>query len=626
MEKSFKSKLLLGVAAFSSLFFIHGSGQADTSVTAQNKGLCIEDNASQRPIKSTRVLTPSSFSESIGFDSPEEDLVNVLFSRTLYDQAMHTNPLVMENGRANPIHGSLMDQGLLKLIDLGYETSKVYGFNQKIASASPTQSSERKELEAIKKKRASAQNRVQDLSAHLIAKGWTVLPFYGQTGYAVEGTHGSQGALCGIVAARNGRIVVIPTGSICSEDWQVNFDGQVVHAHEVGLTIDGDPLIHRGFGHRVASFKDDLLRVVDELRPVAGPDMNLIISGHSQGGGTGAVLSMLMASDWAKNTWGPLYSNVAENRIKTILFSAPRAVGVDSLPQFDALVGKNNAIRQNVHGDPVPVAQDKDASPFKDVVWEVVSKVPYFSQRIKDFPQFHAVIKEGSLDPVTGLAGVGTLASDSFLDAFFRAANMKDFKGLGAPAHYGQTFSEPDGSTRTSFSPAAVGKEDNIDDLLRNGSDTRPFYEGGITGAFGNVASALFGTVAAVGTATLHVSLGVGEASVPVIQGFKAGLEGAYNHLLDGYNQTAKEDTAFKRAGILVPAVAKAVATATWETTKGAAKGSVPLLKRVAIGAKEMLKSTPGVVKKLMKATAQSFTSVGRCLKRFGSWLSDKFA
>ncbi len=298
MKSSLKTKCLMG-AALSTCLIVCGLVEArhpmDTQPIRTDEVSDFFPRASR-----TKPVGPVNFFDAFEAEEDAEDpeLTSISCDSTTYTQAMLTNPLVLEDGKANPVYGAALNQGLLGLVDLCYEMSKSFGFGLALSeNTSGLSSSERAELERIKRKKSASDRRISSLNADLATRGWTVAPFFGKTGYAEEGTHGSRDDLSGIVAARDGKLVVIPCGSKDSKDWEVNFTGQLVHANEVGLAIENDPLIHRGFGHMLASFQDSMKAAMDRLMPIAGEDANVFVSGHSQGAGVGAILSIVIAGE-----------------------------------------------------------------------------------------------------------------------------------------------------------------------------------------------------------------------------------------------------------------------------------------------------------------------------------------
>ncbi len=312
------------------------------------------------------------------------------------------------------------------------------------------------------------------------------------------------------------------------------------------------------------------------------------------------------------------------NRVKTILLSSPRAVAQSSHWIVDEIVGKRNIIRQNVDGDPVPVIQDSVESPFKSALLSVVQALGG-NHLISKIPQFKPVVQEGSLASFTGLRGVGFLALDTAPAAIGRAGHFGHFKAPLAPLHYGQSFHDNDSGPTTRFSPEAIGNGDNIDELLVRGAERqgplRAFYEGGIGGAALTVVSGAVDICATLGTASLQVTAGIAEASVPLLQGVSAGSRAAYANFSDVYQRTQSAQNSFEVASIVVPGIVKAAANLTWETTKGATRASLPFLKRTTIAATELAKGTVCVLKKAVKASAQIGVALAKGLKQVSSWL-----
>lgn len=261
--------------------------------------------------------------------------------------------------------------------------------------------------------------------------GWEWKVIEGKTGY--KSITGSDRAYVpddrGFVAYQKSTntIIVVYHGSRNEKDWDTNFDGQAVTALDVGLKLPDNPLLHRGFGHAVASceqqVKDairDFVREHEEENKGNRKDLNIYVTGHSQGAAVASISFMDLAINLGKELFGEGYKNAEKNNFKGIFFSAPRSfarrfgeVYNKSLALLNEEVGADNMMRQNVYGDPVPHASKKAIG-----IWEgrLLNLIDYFFdlRKLSFFqkPQFEN-IRVGGISLVDALKNANFVSYDS---------------------------------------------------------------------------------------------------------------------------------------------------------------------------------------------------------------------
>lgn len=269
-----------------------------------------------------------------------------------------------------------------------------------------------------------------EMRAEFEGRGWKIFPFIGRSGKRFD-----VGDMPGMVAYNNRQNVMIisfrgsdntgktgqrPTDKkvrffgFKSADWQVNMDARIIDT----------PLgkMHRGYYQKVVYSMPHIAKIIhrifSELSPQQKATMQIFFTGHSQGAALATIASEMIAEDLkAPGLLGPTFDNLKTNTIQLLIFSAPRVLGDEqALQNFNNIIGKQNAIRQNVVGrlasDPVPVG-----SPGKTMT-SVLKAIPIAGQGL-------AKKYAGGSGVGAGVRSVGYLAGDKASDVYARIARLE---------------------------------------------------------------------------------------------------------------------------------------------------------------------------------------------------------
>jgi hypothetical protein len=131
------------------------------------------------------------------------------------------------------------------------------------------------------------------------------------------------------------------------------------NANARGKTSIGQGAVHLGFFQKSVSMVDDVAGILKEFG--VNKDSKVIVSGHSQAGGTGAQTLALLAEAHGDDLFGEGFDNKKTNNLSGYFFSMARAGDQDYADYVNDMIGKDNVIRHNVHGDPVPIANGSEA-------------------------------------------------------------------------------------------------------------------------------------------------------------------------------------------------------------------------------------------------------------------------
>lgn len=314
----------------------------------------------------------------------------------------------------------------------------------------------------------------RNIAQKLLAKGWDAKPFEGKSGYRrVMGDPGDSWVDDdrGFIAYHKEKniIMVVMHGSRDGSDWTANFDGMKVRASECGLHLPGNPEIHRGFGNLVSSCIEAIHKEIRAFHEKVPEDerqgTKILVTGHSLGAALGTLVEFDLAANLAPDLFGEGYDNTKSNNIGAYIYSAPRALSKEGVKIMEEVVGQDNTLRQNVQGDPVPVAALKSLEDSFKHIFRIIeggrakgetafAKVPFIGSWLEEKvfsilsnnPQFKVFLEhklEDAMSMVSGYDSVGHLALDDTgatltrmllpaTKAFFKrtAANFKGvFKG-----------------------------------------------------------------------------------------------------------------------------------------------------------------------------------------------------
>ena len=178
-------------------------------------------------------------------------------------------------------------------------------------------------------------------------KGWKLSPFWGNSGITNNNPHGFID-IPGIVASKitNGKqtIEIAFHGSIglddsiAGPDWDTNFDFKKTKIE----TLPG--LYHGGFLKKYQALKPQLCKILNELIETEVPVANIIVTGHSHGGGIAQIAIADLCHNWYLEKFKD-FNNVRDSIFHGIFLSSPRSIGNDAtandLHQF---IGKNNLV------------------------------------------------------------------------------------------------------------------------------------------------------------------------------------------------------------------------------------------------------------------------------------------
>jgi hypothetical protein len=130
-------------------------------------------------------------------------------------------------------------------------------------------------------------------------------------------------------------------------------------ANAKGKTTIGQGSVHLGFMQKSVSMVDEVAGILKEFG--VNENSKVLVSGHSQAGGTGAQTLALLAESYGDELFGEGFDNKKTNNLSGYFFSMARAGDQDYADYVNDMIGKDNVIRHNVHGDPVPIANGNEA-------------------------------------------------------------------------------------------------------------------------------------------------------------------------------------------------------------------------------------------------------------------------
>lgn len=137
----------------------------------------------------------------------------------------------------------------------------------------------------------------------------------------------------------------------------------VDYIEKTGVNIGG--AIHKGFAKKYFSTKREvinLIRVfVQRLPADKVKSVKIVMSGHSQAGGTANLAQADIMANHSEEIFGTKINNSQSGTFYGYFLSAARVGDRVYARWMHENVGKDNIARQNVKGDPVPIASgDKD--------------------------------------------------------------------------------------------------------------------------------------------------------------------------------------------------------------------------------------------------------------------------
>lgn len=190
--------------------------------------------------------------------------------------------------------------------------------------------------------------------------GWSFKGFYG-----FEGRDFAHGDLAGLVAyhPQKALMTIVYHGTATVGDgvhgWDTNFDATPVDGSEYNLP-NFPGRIHRGFAKKYFSTSQQVIDLIQEYRSKMSDEekknFRIVITGHSQASSLGNLALYDIARNYGQDLFGEDFNNRLNSRLYGYFLSVPRGEDEDYIKALHALVGKENLIRQNLHGDPVPVA------------------------------------------------------------------------------------------------------------------------------------------------------------------------------------------------------------------------------------------------------------------------------
>jgi hypothetical protein len=144
------------------------------------------------------------------------------------------------------------------------------------------------------------------------------------------------------------------------------------YLEKTGCKIEGD--VHKGFAKKYYSTKPDVLAlmkdIIDTLTPEQKKNVKVVFSGHSQAGGTGSLALADITANHGKELFGPDFDNKKSGTFNGYFLSGARTGDEEYANWVHKHVGKDYIARQNVAGDPVPVAL------VDEEVQKIVLKIP----------------------------------------------------------------------------------------------------------------------------------------------------------------------------------------------------------------------------------------------------------
>jgi len=290
----------------------------------------------------------------------------------------------------------------------------------------------------------------QKLADVLYKGGWELKAFEGKSGY--KRALGNPGNSWidddrGFVAFHRATNTIAVTyhGSRDGADWEANFDARQVSASSTGLTLPDDLKVHRGFANIVESCKDEVAQLVADFHASIDESKKaktqIFVTGHSLGAALATLSLVDLVHNLGSQLFGKGFNNAESNNFKGFFLSTPKAVGKVGAEVIADVVGNDNMIRQNVHGDPVPVvALKKVEAKLKSVLEWVqgdrkrgetgIARIPLVGKWLEgalfsvlEKPQFKIFLEENIEDALGAFSGyhsVGHLALDDTGDALKR--------------------------------------------------------------------------------------------------------------------------------------------------------------------------------------------------------------
>ncbi|MBX9804332.1 MAG: lipase family protein [Alphaproteobacteria bacterium] len=226
-------------------------------------------------------------------------------------------------------------------------------------------------------------------------QGWKLIA--GMTG--LEGMSSYFGDLSGLVYYNKLKrlIAVVYHGTSTIDDgvgagWTTNINVPIINPRAIkSKTAAGDSLhaldmagsVHKGFAHKYVTTQEDLLEIITrflakkEVTQEERENLRIVFTGHSQGAALGNLALYDMAVNHGADLFGLGFDNHKDPRFYGYFLSAPRVGNKAYVDTLHAVVGEECIIRQNLHGDPVPVALGK--SPTK---WLLPSVYPFLKETL----------------------------------------------------------------------------------------------------------------------------------------------------------------------------------------------------------------------------------------------------
>jgi hypothetical protein len=221
--------------------------------------------------------------------------------------------------------------------------------------------------------------KFNDLSYSLVKGGGTHLAsavedheFLKQAGWSFKGFLGVEGKdnehedLSGLVAyhPQKALMTIVYHGTATIDDgiiagWDTNFNATPVDGIEHNLpNFSGK--VHQGFAKKYSSTRQQMINLIQEYRSKMNDEekknFRIVITGHSQAASLGNLALYDIARNYGQDLFGEDFNNSLNSRLYGYFLSVPRVGDEYYIKALHTLVGKENLIRQNLHGDPVPVA------------------------------------------------------------------------------------------------------------------------------------------------------------------------------------------------------------------------------------------------------------------------------
>lgn len=114
--------------------------------------------------------------------------------------------------------------------------------------------------------------------------------------------------------------------------------------------------MHRGYLYRIIrmreAIEDEVMKIYNSLSLQKQKQLQIVFTGHSQGGGLGTIAAPIMIKSLAKKMFSDessKFDNKIYNKFKAHFLSSPRVWhGQESRDWAESVIGKNNIVRQNV--------------------------------------------------------------------------------------------------------------------------------------------------------------------------------------------------------------------------------------------------------------------------------------